>query len=198
MVRQIDAGLLADRLWEWRQAAGWSQAETARQAGVSPTSVNHLETGQIERPRLDTVRKLARAFGISVGEFMAGERVSDPLGGASSQLLEQVRALSASERRHLALGAAPGWVDSQDQTLSAISQASTLAKEHGISRDQLWRVLLSHSPLLARELLVGMENHEEAIEEAMRAYEMALHDAVEDGRLPVFEMASRLNDFAAA
>lgn len=73
MAKTATAGVdIAERLFLWRDAAGWTQAETARQAGISRTSVVLTETGDTS-PRTPTLRRMARAFGVSVEEFLRGE-----------------------------------------------------------------------------------------------------------------------------
>ncbi len=57
------------RLFELRTERDWSQTETARKAGVSQTTIVHVETGQV-RPRMATLRRLAKGFGITVEELM--------------------------------------------------------------------------------------------------------------------------------
>lgn len=52
-----------------RDAKFLSQRELAEKAGVSPTTINQLETGKAEaQPR--TVRKLAEALGVEPGELV--------------------------------------------------------------------------------------------------------------------------------
>ncbi len=73
MARTATTGVdVAERLFLFRDAAGWSQAETARRAGISRTSVVLTETGETS-PRTPTLRRMARAFGVSVEDFLHGE-----------------------------------------------------------------------------------------------------------------------------
>lgn len=200
MDRKLDGQQVADRLWEHRDAAGWNQEELARRSGVSATSITKLENARIEHPRLNTVRKLARAFGVSAERFLEDPEEDAPL--AEGPLMQQIRALSPRDRRRLALGSAPGWVaGEEDQTLSAMSEAKQVAAEHGVTRDQLHKVLVESSPLLARELLVGMESHNEAAEEAeeaVHAYWRVLYDAVKHERLSPKEMVEHIDRFEGA
>ncbi len=68
----MDLQIVSERLHEWREARDWSQEETARRARLSPTTITHLENMHVARPQIGTVRKLAKAFGVSVGEFLEG------------------------------------------------------------------------------------------------------------------------------
>jgi transcriptional regulator with XRE-family HTH domain len=47
-----------------------SQRDLARLAGVSPTTVMQLETGQNSNPRLSTIRKLAEALAVDPGALV--------------------------------------------------------------------------------------------------------------------------------
>jgi transcriptional regulator with XRE-family HTH domain len=47
-----------------------SQRDLARLAGVSPTTVMQLETGQNPNPRLSTIRKLAEALAVDPGALV--------------------------------------------------------------------------------------------------------------------------------
>lgn len=52
-----------------RLRKGWSQAELARQAETSQPYIARLERGQVD-PQVGTVKKLARALGVSVAELV--------------------------------------------------------------------------------------------------------------------------------
>jgi transcriptional regulator with XRE-family HTH domain len=56
------------KLSELRRQAGLSQAQLAAKLGVSPGAVGNWETG-IRIPRLPTLRKMAEALGVTVGEI---------------------------------------------------------------------------------------------------------------------------------
>jgi transcriptional regulator with XRE-family HTH domain len=58
----------ADRLRELRLRAGISQYELAKRSGVSGQAISRIEKGERE-PGWSTVRKLARALGVSVAVF---------------------------------------------------------------------------------------------------------------------------------
>ncbi len=57
----VDRASLADKLIRRRQAAGLSQAELARRAGVRPETLNRIERGKTT-PDFTTVRKLVNAM----------------------------------------------------------------------------------------------------------------------------------------
>ncbi|MCC6124027.1 MAG: helix-turn-helix transcriptional regulator [Pirellulales bacterium] len=57
----IDRASLAEKLRRHRRAAGLSQAELARRAGVRAETLNRIERGRTE-PDFTTIRKLVRAM----------------------------------------------------------------------------------------------------------------------------------------
>ena len=57
----VDQPRLAQKLVRRRQAAGLSQAELARRAGVRPETLNRIERGRTT-PDFATIRKLAVAM----------------------------------------------------------------------------------------------------------------------------------------
>jgi len=84
-----------ERLWKMRDGLGWTQTELASRAGISPTTVVHLER-DAQLPRMPTLRKLAGAIGVSVQELAEGEagrRI--PLGLEVLQTLREMQVLYA-------------------------------------------------------------------------------------------------------
>ena len=55
---------LGEEMKRLRNERFLSQRDLAWKAGVSPTTIMHLETGESVDPRLSTVRKVAEALGI--------------------------------------------------------------------------------------------------------------------------------------
>jgi transcriptional regulator with XRE-family HTH domain len=62
---------IRDRLLAYRVARGWTQARTAEEASISPTTIAHIETGANINPRRATLMRLAMAFGVSLDEFLS-------------------------------------------------------------------------------------------------------------------------------
>lgn len=60
---------LGERLQILRLRHGWNMDEVAAAAGISRTTLFHLERGEIERPRASTLHKLAQVFQIPVEDF---------------------------------------------------------------------------------------------------------------------------------
>jgi transcriptional regulator with XRE-family HTH domain len=61
-----------DNLRSLRESKGWTQAEAAKAAGVSFRSYQNWEIGGRE-PRLDALKNLASAFGVTVDELLKDE-----------------------------------------------------------------------------------------------------------------------------
>ncbi len=82
-----DGSLVSQRLFEWLEYTGGGSGMVAEQEQLSPTTVSNLLNARIDRPRLSTVRKLARHFGVSVEEFLAGPKEPPPR--SMDELLER-------------------------------------------------------------------------------------------------------------
>lgn len=53
-----------------RQSKGLSQDRLSKEADVSYNSIIKLETGGITNPTIDTLKKIAKALGVSVDELI--------------------------------------------------------------------------------------------------------------------------------
>ena len=70
-------GLMKNRLKVLRAERDWSQAELGGRLGVSPQSVNAIETGKYD-PSLPLAFKIGRLFDMAIEEvFDDGEERSD-------------------------------------------------------------------------------------------------------------------------
>ena len=58
--------MIARRLKELRKKSGWSQQKLADKAGVSYNTVTKIEQGAATMPTIQTMIKIADAFGISL------------------------------------------------------------------------------------------------------------------------------------
>ena len=59
---------LGDKVFDLREERGWTQGDLADEAGVGITTILRTELGQV-KPRLGTLRKIARALGTTVEEL---------------------------------------------------------------------------------------------------------------------------------
>jgi transcriptional regulator with XRE-family HTH domain len=62
--------MLEQRLRQLRKKAGWSQQKLAERAGLSYNVITKIEQGVAKRPTIQTVIKLADAFGLSLDELV--------------------------------------------------------------------------------------------------------------------------------
>ena len=62
--------MLAKKLKELRKKAGWSQQKLAEKAGLSYNTITKIEQGAATMPTIQTVVKIADAFGISMDEVL--------------------------------------------------------------------------------------------------------------------------------
>lgn len=65
----------------WRHAVNLTQEGLAERSGLSPRSIQNLESGRVSRPRRDSVRLLADALGLSGRartEFEHAARIGTP------------------------------------------------------------------------------------------------------------------------
>lgn len=60
---------LVSHLRELRQAAGWTQAELGRRAGVSMFSISRMEVGDGRGDRVATAIRIARALGVGLNHL---------------------------------------------------------------------------------------------------------------------------------
>ena len=121
----MDTQLISHRITDWLDHVGMSQAELARRARLSPTTVSHLVNEKIEQPRRATVYKIAREVGAeNVERFLAGPLEDALQGQGNAWLLEH--------SSHRVLMDFDTWA----RKLSTEGQAEGLdASPHGISLD---------------------------------------------------------------
>ena len=61
--------MLGKRLKEAREAAGRSQADLAREVGVTPGAYSYFESGD-RIPSLPVIKKIARSLGVSIDHLV--------------------------------------------------------------------------------------------------------------------------------
>ena len=62
--------MLSKKLRELRKKAGWSQQKLAEKAGLSYNAITKIEQGAATKPTIQTMIKIADAFGISLDELV--------------------------------------------------------------------------------------------------------------------------------
>lgn len=95
---------LGDRIRGYRGTAGVTQAELARQAGVSKAYLSELEGNAGRRPSADVLLRIAEALGVTIADLLGktvkpGEPTEIPSGLAE---FATERGLSPDEVRMLA------------------------------------------------------------------------------------------------
>jgi len=65
--------MIEKKLKELRKKTGWSQQKLAEKAGLSYNVITKIEQGAAKNPNIQTMIKLADAFGISIDELLGRE-----------------------------------------------------------------------------------------------------------------------------
>ncbi len=184
-----------DGLKRERRKAGLTQTELAELAGTTQVTISEIETGNRE-PHASTLRKLARALGVEVADFFV-EPVLPKV--EASEAMERLRTLQPAQVRRLLAGLWPEWSAGQpQQNVGTIQEARSVALKLGLEPHELRELLVEVSPLEARRLLLGEEEHQQASTQALGLYERALHEAADQQRIDVREMFERREEFARA
>lgn len=61
---------LGEKLRAYRESRELGVIEFARLAGMSPSRITCIEHGVTQNPTFNTIRKIAKAFGMTTHEFM--------------------------------------------------------------------------------------------------------------------------------
>jgi len=61
---------LANNIKKLREAKGLSQEKLARLADVANNTLIKMESGENKNPTLDTLKKVAKAFGVNVDDLI--------------------------------------------------------------------------------------------------------------------------------
>jgi transcriptional regulator with XRE-family HTH domain len=62
---------LSKRIRDLRYAKGWGPDDLAGRAKISRTARYHIESGKTDRPQAATLRRVARALGVSIEDLLA-------------------------------------------------------------------------------------------------------------------------------
>ncbi|MBF9036619.1 helix-turn-helix domain-containing protein [Rhodobacterales bacterium HKCCE2091] len=92
-----DTSTFGDRLAAAREAAGLTQSDLSRRAGVSLEAVEEWENDQTE-PRANTLQRVAGILGVSLMWLMAGEGEGLESGAEALDVSEPFRELIAEIR----------------------------------------------------------------------------------------------------
>lgn len=61
---------LANNIKKLRESKGLSQEKLARLADIANNTLIKMESGENQNPTLDTLKKVAKAFGVSVDDLI--------------------------------------------------------------------------------------------------------------------------------
>ncbi len=164
---------IGERIFELRTAAGWGQRDLAREANVSPTTIVHIETGQVPEPRLSTLRKLSKAFGLGSVEELTNPAKKAPARSSLREWLDE-----RARHHHLSL--------SNEEAFRFVSRLAL--EEISLVREELRDELEIVTETLRRDGDLPDEQRE-ALMDAERAYLFRLQDLA--------KQRSRLHDRAA-
>ena len=89
-----------ERIDELRKLRGWSVNNLAMEAMLTQSTLNNLYMRGAE-PKLQTLRAICGAFGISLSEFFKGIEEAHPEPHASEEVHRAVDALSPEQQRAL-------------------------------------------------------------------------------------------------
>lgn len=64
--------MLAENIKRYRKKIGLTQEALARKADISYNTIIKLEVNKIKDPRMNTLKKLASALGISIDKLIEG------------------------------------------------------------------------------------------------------------------------------
>ena len=62
--------MLSKKIKDLRKKAGWSQQRLAEETGLSYSVVTKIEQGMAKQPTIQTMIKIADAFGVSLDELV--------------------------------------------------------------------------------------------------------------------------------
>ena len=66
----VNNKILTKKVKELRKKEGWSQQKLAEKANLSYNAITKIEQGVAKQPTIQTVIKIANAFGVSLDELV--------------------------------------------------------------------------------------------------------------------------------
>src|SRR5215207_10625287 len=167
-----------------RRAAGLSQEELARRAGMSLKGMGDIERGDIDDPHLSSLSKIAKGLGTSIGELLdepsypkapAPTSSANPLSSEERQQSVAAASLSAEE------------IDARTQKIQqAVAAASLSAEEIDARTQKIKKLMASPSFWAAREKIEGWHFGSDAVESYIEHRVKAYEEELEDRHSPHF------------
>lgn len=140
---------IGDRIRTARKAAGLSQEELARRAGMSLKGMGDIERGDIADPHYSSLSKIAGGLGIPVGELLEepvplADAPGEGTGPATTEETAEER--NEADARRLRALARPV-LEHMDQT---VKRWEALVREDEVDRGLYWESRASVSGFLAQ------------------------------------------------
>lgn len=193
----LDGSLVSERLFEWLEYSGATTAEVAEKQGMSRTTVSNVLNGKIERPHLNTARKIARHFGVTVEEFLAGIPEDPKVRARNDAIAEWLRALPKEEHLSLAAGLYPQWTMHEASTARGIIEARQKVQEAGFETEEVLDFLLRNYEFTAEWLKRSAEEVRNA-REAVVVHLDLQRLARQRGLITTEELGQRIEEFEVA
>ncbi|MGI5879547.1 MAG: Ig-like domain-containing protein [Syntrophomonadaceae bacterium] len=86
----------ASRLKQIRESQMLSASKLSKQSGLSQSFIWRLESGE-KQPTLESLRKLSRGLGISIGELLGAELLNEPESPKISRIISNIRKLPVEQ-----------------------------------------------------------------------------------------------------
>ena len=143
---------IGDEIRFHRGRRDWSQEKLAEEAGIAATSVVRLEKGEIARPRIGTLTKIAGALGIEprqLTSFVVDDPADPPVaaGHTPSGVLGRFTAVYQRDEGW--------WVGYVEELPGANAQERTLEEARGSLREAVADVLEANRELTRTEFGSG-------------------------------------------
>ncbi len=126
-----------------------TQEQLAHKAGVAPTSVVRLENGEVERPRISTLTKIANTLGVDLRE-LTSYVTRNP-----SSIPEPVEAGNAGPFTAVYQRESEWWTGFVEELPGANAQGETLEEARESLREAVELVLEANRELTRREFEGG-------------------------------------------
>lgn len=75
--KEASMRVLPDRVRELRQRRMLTQAELAEEAGITESTINRIEQGHAQAPRISTIRKIAKVLDVPAEDLISWNVNSD-------------------------------------------------------------------------------------------------------------------------
>lgn len=178
---------VSERLFEWLDATGETTTAVAAGSGISRNTISSLLNAHIAHPRLSTMRKLARHFGVSVEAFLAGpRRVS-----ATSRVAAKLRALPFIRRVRL-LDMVAHWGEPIPKSAVAVNEPTEESGQIRVTFEDVIDFISYSGFKEAREVLFTGAETEEDKKMIVDVFTLATSALIGEGHIAAGDAVERL------